>query len=160
MFSNKSTGQMHTPSEDRIKDIVLRLRAATNELGQLAEAVDTATPIAPEREQWFADRASLLLRQRQLRKRFLPADLFQEPGWDMLIAVYVADRRGQPVNVKALVATIDAPATTSQRWIDHLDKLGLVSRAIDPLDRRRVEVSLTAAGQSAMESYLAAIIGT
>lgn len=148
---------MQTPSENPIRDIVLRLRAATNELGQLAATVDTPVAIAPEREPRFADRAAALLRQRQLRRRFLPDDLFQEPGWDMLIAVYIADRRNQPVNVKALVATVDAPATTSQRWIDHLDKLGLVTRATDPMDRRRVEVSLTAAGQTAMEAYLDAI---
>ncbi|WP_174298969.1 MarR family winged helix-turn-helix transcriptional regulator [Sphingomonas bacterium] len=148
---------MQTPSENRIRDIVARLRAATSDLGQLAEAIDTAPPIMPAGRQRFAEKAALLLRHRQLRKRFLPVDLFQEPGWDMLIAVYIADRKGQPVNVKTLVAMVDAPATTAQRWIDHLDKLGLVSRATDPMDRRRIEVSLTGAGQAAMESYLDAI---
>lgn len=161
---NNELDPMSSPSPAQIKDIVQRLRSVADDLGHVAgvgsEGDDRDLPIAPGPRQVFAERATLLLRHRKLRRRFLPDDLFQEPGWDMLIAVYIADSLGRPVNVKALVATVDAPATTSQRWIDHLDKLGLVSRATDPLDRRRIEVSLTGAGQAAMDAYLRAIVDT
>ncbi|WP_375381937.1 hypothetical protein [uncultured Sphingomonas sp.] len=136
---------------------MLRLRDVTSDLSRIADATEGApTIVAASPQQAMAQQAAGLLRHRQLRKRFLPADLFREPGWDMLIAIYIADRNGHPMNVKSLVAMVDAPATTSQRWIDHLDRLGLVTRATDPLDRRRIEVSLTYAGQSALEAYLSA----
>ncbi len=136
---------------------MLRLRDVTSDLGRITEAQDGVPAIvAASPQQALAQQAAGLLRHRQLRKRFLPADLFREPGWDMLIAIYIADRNGHPMNVKSLVAMVDAPATTSQRWIDHLDRLGLVRRATDPLDRRRIEVSLTHAGLSALEAYLSA----
>ena len=61
------------------------------------------------------------------------------------------------MNVKTLVASADAPVTTSQRWIDHLAKLRLVDRITDPADRRRIEVSLSLLGAEAIEGYLSAL---
>lgn len=139
------------------------LERVLDDLGKFADNTSAHRPVtfAPQQEtaasqQWFIERATTLMKDRQLRKRFLPVDLFREPGWDMMIAIYIADSAGDPVNVKTLVAMVDGPATTSQRWIDHLDRLGLVSRTTDPFDRRRIEVSLTAAGRTAMEGYLRA----
>ena len=142
--------------ESPLNHIVQRLREAAEDLGKLATTT-AATPCEPEIAQPLASLAAAEVRRRQSRKRFLPADLFREPGWDMLLAIYIADRAGSPMNVKALVSMVDAPATTSQRWIEHLDRLGLISRATDPLDRRRIEVSLTEAGQAALETCLRAI---
>jgi len=51
----------------------------------------------------------------------------------------------------------DAPVTTSQRWIEHLHKLKLIDRVNDPTDRRRIEISLSAAGYDAVAGYLTAI---
>ena len=61
------------------------------------------------------------------------------------------------MNVKTLVSAADAPVTTSQRWIDHLAKLGLVTRVVDPTDRRRIEVTLSQTGLEAIDGYLKAI---
>lgn len=98
--------------------------------------------------------ARKLLAQRRLRAEFFPAELFHEPAWDMLLALFIADDERQTLNVKALVATTLAPITTSQRWIDHLHKLKLIQRITDPLDRRRTEVSLSYTGQLAVLAYL------
>jgi DNA-binding MarR family transcriptional regulator len=75
----------------------------------------------------------------------------------MLLALYVASHDHRVMNVKTLVSSADAPVTTSQRWIEHLAKLGLVRRMVDPIDRRRIEVSLSDDGRRAIEAYLAAI---
>lgn len=101
--------------------------------------------------------AQRLMGERRLRRRFLSEDLFHEPAWDMLLALYVAHREARVMNVKTLVAAAGAPVTTSQRWIDHLGKLGLVTRVVDPVDRRRLEVSLSDEGLQAVEGYLAAV---
>ena len=72
----------------------------------------------------------------------------------MLLTLFIAYQLRQTLNTKALVSTAGAPVTTSQRWIEHLDKLGFVTRAIDPSDRRCIEVSLNDAGHQAVTRYL------
>lgn len=101
--------------------------------------------------------ANSLLAERRMRRHFLPAELFQEPAWDMLLALFAAREERLPMNVKTLVSFSDAPATTSQRWIDHLHKLNLINRVADPVDRRRIEISLSDNGNQAMSAYLRAV---
>lgn len=98
--------------------------------------------------------AETLLRQRHARAKFLPPSLFHEPAWEILLSLFVAQRRGQVVNVKQLVEQVDAPVTTSQRWIDTLAHMKLVHRLVDASDRRRIELSLTEHALSVMERYL------
>ena len=136
----------------QLKDLSARLSAVAEEFagggGNVKRADDAAPPVAVARR---------LIEERRLRRRFVSEDLFHEPAWDMLLALHVAHHEGRVVNVKTLVAAADAPVTTSQRWIDHLGKLGLVTRVVDPADRRRIEVSLSEVGLNALEEYLAAI---
>lgn len=135
-----------------IKDLTAKLAVVANgideRIGHEAPPASTATPL---------NRARALIEQRRLRRRFLPEELFHEPAWDMLLALYVASHDHRVMNVKTLVSSADAPVTTSQRWIEHLAKLGLVRRVVDPIDRRRIEVSLSDDGRRAIEAYLAAI---
>jgi len=135
-----------------IKDLTAKLAVVANgideRIGHEAPPSSTATPL---------NRARALIEQRRLRRRFLPEELFHEPAWDMLLALYVASHDHRVMNVKTLVSSADAPVTTSQRWIEHLAKLGLVRRMVDPIDRRRIEVSLSDDGRRAIEAYLAAI---
>lgn len=105
----------------------------------------------------FAAAAQRLIDERTIRRRFLSDDLFHEPAWDMLLALYVAQHGQRVMNVKTLVRASQAPITTSQRWIDHLATLGLVTRVTDPADRRRIEVSLSETGLRALEEYLRAL---
>jgi len=156
-----------------VKDLTAQLSAIASEFGaradQLAEAdVDTVrrgdrgTPVRDETvrdETGIAapdarELAKQLLAQRMARFDHFPAELFHEPAWDMLLALFVAHEERRTMNVKALVGTAHTPVTTSQRWIDHLHKLGLLHRVIDPLDRRRMEVSLSDTGQTAVRAYL------
>ena len=90
---------------------------------------------------------------------FFPAELFHEPAWDMLLSLYVASEERRVMNVKTLVSTTSAPVTTSQRWIDHLHKLKLVERVVDPVDRRRMEISLSDSGHLAVIAYLERVGG-
>ena len=146
---------------DLIKDLGSRLAAVSEEFTARASRVvdrragDATSPIS---EELLVARAKEILAHRKLRRRFLPGELFHEPAWDMLVALFVSHRDHRPTNVKALVAMADAPVTTSQRWIEHLHKLKLIDRVIDPTDRRRIEVSLSHVGDQAMKSYLRALL--
>ena len=136
-----------------IKDLTAKLAVVANgideRIGHEAPPASTATPL---------NRARALIEQRRLRRRFLPEELFHEPAWDMLLALYVASHDHRVMNVKTLVSSADAPVTTSQRWIEHLHKLKLIDRVTDPTDRRRVEISLSYTGDQQMKAYLRALL--
>lgn len=155
-----------------IRDLTSRLSAVATEFGDRAERAVMAetdaaasSPIAPS--QAGANGAAApaprrlnaerLIAERRARRAYFASDLFHEPAWDMLLSLYLANDEGRILNVKALVASSDAPVTTSQRWIDHLSKLRLIDRVGDPDDRRRVEISLSDTGLTAIERYLDAV---
>ena len=142
---------------DLIKDLTAKLSAVAEEFnGRVAHAAAEPAGADPSDADLVA-RAELILAERRQRRHFLPAELFHEPAWDMLLALFVSRDERQPMNIKALVSMSDAPVTTSQRWIEHLHKLKLIDRVIDPADRRRVEISLSYGGDQAMRSYLRAL---
>ncbi len=143
-----------------MKELTAKLSAVAGEFDQ--RLTDMVRPVEKGdgdvlSSAMLINRANALLAERRLRRQHLPAELFHEPAWDMLLALFVAGEDPQPMNIKALVAMADAPVTTSQRWIEHLYKLRLIDRVIDPADRRRVEISLSAMGQDAVTSYLRAV---
>lgn len=140
---------------DVIKDLTAKLSAVAEEFnGRIAHAAEKELPGDELSDAMLVSQAETLLTERRLRRRFLPAELFHEPAWDMLLALFVSHDERQPMNIKALVSMSDAPVTTSQRWIEHLHKLKLIDRVIDPTDRRRVEISLSHTGDLAMRAYL------
>ncbi len=139
-----------------VKDLSAQLSAIAVEFGSRADRLvdgdeERGTDEAPLDPR---DLAKQLLAQRMARFDHFPAELFHEPAWDMLLALFVAHEDRQTMNVKTLVASAHAPVTTSQRWIDHLHKLKLIDRVIDPIDRRRMEISLSDSGLTAVTAYL------
>jgi len=138
-----------------VRDLTARLSTIAAEFGERADRYTAnATTGEGERRRSPTEIARRLLAQRAARLDHFPAELFHEPAWDMLLALYVASEERQTMNVKTLVATTSAPVTTSQRWIDHLHKLKLIDRIVDPMDRRRVEISLSDSGHRAVIGYL------
>lgn len=138
-----------------IKDLTAKLSAVAAEFSGRAEQVDAERPPAGAVSRPSSTAAAQrLIDERRARRRFLPEELFHEPAWDMLLALFLAWHENRVMNVKTLVAASDAPVTTSQRWIDHLAKLSLVTRVVDPIDRRRIEVTLSESGRDAVQRYL------
>lgn len=143
---------------DLIKDLTAKLSAVAEEFnGRVAHAAKPEPEGDEPSDAALVAHADAVLTERRQRRDYLPAELFHEPAWDMLLALFVARDERQPMNIKALVSMSDAPVTTSQRWIEHLHKLKLIDRVIDPTDRRRVEISLSHVGDQAMRSYLASL---
>ncbi len=141
-----------------IKDLTAKLSAVAEEFnGRVAQAAVPTPPGDEPSEAALVEHATAILADRRLRRQFLPGELFHEPAWDMLLALFASRDDRLPMNIKALVSMSDAPVTTSQRWIEHLHKLKLIDRVIDPTDRRRVEISLSYVGEQAMRSYLRAL---
>lgn len=120
------------------------------------DSVQDGPPTMPDQRAMQA-MCRALREQRRRRGEHFPTELFHEPSWDMLLMLYIARVDRRTMYVKTLVLAADAPITTSQRWIEHLARMGLVIRTEDPLDRRRVEVVLSEEGSTAMERYLASM---
>lgn len=140
-----------------VKDLTTQLSAIAAEFGTRADRLvgdDGPAAILGDTPPDMRDMAKQLLAQRLARFDHFPAELFHEPAWDMLLALFVAHEERRTMNVKTLVASAHAPVTTSQRWIDHLHKLKLIDRVIDPIDRRRIELSLSDSGYTAVTAYL------
>jgi DNA-binding MarR family transcriptional regulator len=83
--------------------------------------------------------------------------LFSEPGWDILLDLFIARSTGAALQVSSVCAGTGLPSTTILRWITRLEREGLIVREADETDARRRYVSLTSAGNRVMLTLLGAI---
>ena len=98
--------------------------------------------------------ARKVYRARASRKSFLAGELFSEPGWEMLLALFEADAAGHRLTISNLCYASQAPDTTALRWLEKLCELGLVYRKRNPLDSRMVFVELEPKGRTAVRECL------
>ena len=98
--------------------------------------------------------ARFTISARNLRCTHLPAPIFGEPAWNMLLLLYVSSGSGTKESVTMLSLSSGAPATTALRWIDYLAQQELVMRRPNRRDLRVVYIELTDKGREAIEAYL------
>lgn len=113
--------------------------------------------LAARGDQREKDRESLarvILKGRQRRSTYLPAVAFGEPGWDMILQLYVADCTGRPIDVSALCSSTGVPKTTALRHLDRLAARDLVERRSDDADGRRIFVLMGDTLRSQTERWL------
>lgn len=91
--------------------------------------------------------------QRSLRRKLFDEHLFGEPGWDILLALFVIDNVERRLSIGDLTAVTLIPLTTSLRWLAYLEEQDLISRSMAPHDQRMVLIELTDKGRRAMETY-------
>ena len=96
-------------------------------------------------------RAAIAARAR--RRQFFKASLFSDPAWDILLRLFTADGEGRKLSISAVGFIAKIPNTTTLRWINILEREGLVERENDSLDARRTFVSLSEKGLFAMRDY-------
>ena len=102
----------------------------------------------------YAEMARETYAQRRKRASiFKDPELFGEPGWDILLDLYIAQVEGKPVSVSSACIGSASPPTTGLRWLGVLADQGLVLREHDPEDQRRVLVRLTDKAMEAMDVY-------
>ena len=114
-----------------------------------------AAPAAPPPNPISARRIALtkLRGVRRLRSRFLPAHLFADPSWDMLLDLYDAELADTQISVTMLATASSLPLTTALRRLEVLEGQALVKRFEDPTDRRKTLVRLTPEGLDALEKF-------
>lgn len=98
-----------------------------------------------------------MIRARRLREQYFRGELFADPAWDMLLDLMAARIEKNRVAVSSLCIAAAVPATTALRWIKALTDRGLLVRAADPQDGRRVYIELSDDTARALAAYLRAV---
>jgi DNA-binding MarR family transcriptional regulator len=97
---------------------------------------------------------------RNTRSFFFADELFADPAWDMMLELYASELGQQRVAISDVCIASGVPVTTGLRWLQKLVNNELVERTPDPLDGRRVWVTLSLSGSSAMRRYFDAVTTT
>lgn len=96
-----------------------------------------------------------VIRGRKLRAKVFNRDLFADPAWDILLELYACELAMQRICVSSLGYAVEVPQTTVLRWLKVLEQEGLVVRTSDPVDGRRIWMTLSPAGSQKMAAYFA-----
>lgn len=91
---------------------------------------------------------------RDWRARYFESEIFGEPGWDILLALYIARGRGYRLKVGDACSESRAPTTTALRWLDHIENAGLIERRSNSFDKRSSLLEISPEGISRMTEFL------
>ena len=117
-------------------------------------APDAASDRSQERDhaRAWADR---LYAERRRRDALFPNELFGEPAWDLLLAMFVAREKGQPMILCKAYKAAGVSDTTGRRLLDRMEEEGLITRRRAPRSRKMRVVELTDAAAERLIDYLA-----
>lgn len=138
----------------------VQIESARNELKQAMMNLEMllTVPTPAVNAAAFDERQIRAIRRaRALRRNYFNDRLFADPAWDMLLDLYEAELGQRKIAITALGLGAEIPATTALRWVNTLQGEQLVERSNDPMDGRRVFVSLSGNGLQAMQDYFAAV---
>ena len=102
--------------------------------------------------------ARALLEDRRRRSRLFNPGMFGEPGWELLLNLYVNDQDGARLTIGKLIQIAGTAQSTSLRWLDYLEDQGLISREAHPTDARTAFVALTDKARGSLTSYLSQML--
>ena len=91
---------------------------------------------------------------RNARADFFDANLFGEPAWDMLLALYQASAEQYRLKITDLINESSAKDTTALRWINRFEELGLATRKANPFDSRSHFIELNESTFVRLTAYL------
>ena len=125
-------------------------------LGRAETDAARTDPVAasPEQRQLLREHARLIRAARDLRQESFDRNIFGEPAWEMLLALYVIDGEQRRLSTRQVAKLASLSLTTTLRWLDYLEEQDLVSRRPNPFDQRVVYTELSDKGRAAMDTYL------
>lgn len=110
---------------------------------------------SPAHRDSLAQRARDRQADRQLWISLFGPDMSSEHAEEILLSLYLAEG-GQRLTQTALAELCSATRSTANRWIDSLDRRGVILREQHPTDRRRFFTRLSDEGRERLELYLSA----
>lgn len=76
------------------------------------------------------------------------------PAWDMLLELYLSTGEARSTYSWALCLSANAPISTAYRKLQEMATSGLIDRAPDPTDHRRILVTPTPRCRSALDALM------
>src|SRR5688500_575199 len=98
--------------------------------------------------------AKRLQRARQERDAYIPTAVLGEPGWSLLLDLFVAHHQGRVVNSSGACFGAGVRQTSGLRWLDKLALAGLIVRHPHPRDTRVVMIEPSPEGLQRMTAVL------
>ncbi|MDT2828607.1 MarR family transcriptional regulator [Enterococcus viikkiensis] len=95
----------------------------------------------------FAEEAELELMDLMVQNRHGAFSKIEKSSKGANIVIKALDILGEPANPKFLADTLNLSTARIAAVLGNLEKRGLISRTMDPDDRRKINVSLTEAGK-------------
>lgn len=124
------------PLQRRLDALARDVESMRETLSAVAVRVEAHGPPDP------AATAEALLAARRVRGEALGPNLFADPAWDLLLALFAAAERGESLSVSRLCAAAGVAQTTALRWLEQLEAARLISRGVDSADARRTLIAL------------------
>ncbi|ATY31203.1 helix-turn-helix domain-containing protein [Sphingomonas psychrotolerans] len=131
----------------------------TNAPFQATATWGTAESEASESE-WCGRVAADIARSRGLQRRLLADFHMADPVWDMLLDLYLSERKGVRVSISDLALAAGVPRSTGVRWVGNLIETGTLSSEPDACDGRRTWVELSPESRAALERYFLEVART
>lgn len=72
-----------------------------------------------------------------------PAGIISDPGFDMLLDLFIAQEEGERRHISQLVKNAGIPSTTTLRWLSRLEDENIIQRRPDFYDERKTYIELT-----------------
>ena len=94
-------------------------------------ALNDDAPLAPSALDQTARQARTILAMRRRRRDHLPEALFGEPGWELLLQLYIAETERRRLSPDQCVALSAAPPSTASRWVGLLVAEKLIAEEED-----------------------------
>jgi hypothetical protein len=139
---------------------VLRISVELEAVGMSNSADGDDSRMRPARQAWRELDAAIIhekvvetYRARRRRDRFLPAELFGEPAWDLLLDLFAARLHGRLISVTSACYAAGVPPTTALRWLGLLEEQGLVERTKAETDNRVSWIRLSDSALRQMCAY-------
>lgn len=125
--------------------------------GQAGDEAQVTVAVAPD----SAHRAQLIrefMSFRRKRDAMFPHLSGGDATWIVLLELYLAHIEQRSESISSLCVASGAPSTTALRYIRAMTDDGLLIRADDPDDGRRVFVALSPAGLARMEKLFDGLV--
>ncbi|WP_155006479.1 helix-turn-helix domain-containing protein [Sphingomonas hengshuiensis] len=142
------------PTEDEFAVLARECRTIADQLAELSRQKEPDSRLARGPRLSEVAQIRRYLASRRLRENLLPAELFADPAWDILLDLFACELEGTRVSVSSACIASCVPATTGLRWLSHLEKLGMISRESDAIDARRTYIRLTDAARDPIRTWL------
>jgi hypothetical protein len=150
--SDESAARLRQLSEEVSRIASTLARLSGNEAAGSGPSATLQAP-AGELPAVPAESVRAIIRARRARGNYLPADLFADPAWDMLLDLLQAELVQHRVPVSSLCIAAAVPATTALRWIKTMTDRGLLTRRPDPHDGRRIFMEMAPATSHAVRRF-------